>query len=119
MCQPFASFLFFVYQVRYWNNGEEESSSKVKVAGNETSARLRGLKSNVAYYTAVRAYNSAGAGPFSTTVNATTKKTRTYAFYSDFLNGKIVVYGSLFYHLKWTTQVTQHNEYYKSRSKPF
>ncbi|XP_032267672.1 contactin-3 isoform X2 [Phoca vitulina] len=63
------------YEVRYWNNGEEESSSKVKVAGNETSARLRGLKSNLAYYTAVRAYNSAGAGPFSTTVNATTKKT--------------------------------------------
>ncbi|XP_019284005.1 contactin-3 isoform X3 [Panthera pardus] len=63
------------YEVRYWNNGEEESSSKVKVAGNETSARLRGLKSNVAYYTAVRAYNSAGAGPFSATVNATTKKT--------------------------------------------
>ncbi|VCW66059.1 unnamed protein product, partial [Gulo gulo] len=64
-----------VDQVRYWNNGEEESSSKVKVAGNETSTRLRGLKSNLAYYTAVRAYNSAGAGPFSTTVNATTKKT--------------------------------------------
>lgn len=64
------------YEVRYWNNGgEEESSSKVKVAGNETSARLRGLKSNLAYYTAVRAYNSAGAGPFSATVNATTKKT--------------------------------------------
>ncbi|XP_008259162.1 contactin-3 isoform X1 [Oryctolagus cuniculus] len=64
------------YEVRYWNNGEEEDlSSKVKVAGNETSARLRGLKSNLAYYTAVRAYNSAGAGPFSTTVNATTKKT--------------------------------------------
>ncbi|XP_027957576.1 contactin-3 [Eumetopias jubatus] len=63
------------YEVRYWNNGEEESSSKVKVVGNETSARLRGLKSNLAYYTAVRAYNSAGAGPFSTTVNATTKKT--------------------------------------------
>ncbi|XP_070432871.1 contactin-3 isoform X3 [Equus przewalskii] len=64
------------YEVRYWNNGgEEELSSKVKVAGNETSARLRGLKSNLAYYTAVRAYNSAGAGPFSDTVNATTKKT--------------------------------------------
>ncbi|KAL0600720.1 Contactin-3 [Plecturocebus cupreus] len=64
------------YEVRYWNSGgKEESSSKVKVAGNETSARLRGLKSNLAYYTAVRAYNSAGAGPFSDTVNATTKKT--------------------------------------------
>ncbi|XP_057621767.1 contactin-3 isoform X3 [Chionomys nivalis] len=64
------------YEVRYWNNGgEEESSSKMKVAGNQTSAVLRGLKSNLAYYTAVRAYNSAGAGPFSDTVNATTKKT--------------------------------------------
>ncbi|XP_006890703.1 PREDICTED: contactin-3 [Elephantulus edwardii] len=65
------------YEVRYWNNngGEESSSSKVKVSGNETSARLRGLRSNLAYYTAVRAYNSAGTGPFSATVNATTKKT--------------------------------------------
>ncbi|MEJ1279749.1 hypothetical protein NN561_010684 [Cricetulus griseus] len=65
------------YEVRYWNNGgEEESSSKMKVAGNQTSTVLQGLKSNLAYYTAVRAYNSAGAGPFSATVNATTKKTR-------------------------------------------
>uniref|UniRef100_A0A3Q1LNA3 Contactin 3 n=1 Tax=Bos taurus TaxID=9913 RepID=A0A3Q1LNA3_BOVIN len=64
------------YEVRYWNNGgEEDSSSKLKVAGNVTSARLRGLKSNLAYYTAVRAFNSAGTGPFSATVNATTKKT--------------------------------------------
>ena len=78
-CQRSASFMFSVYQVRYWNNGgEEESSSKLKVAGNVTSARLRGLKSNLVYYTAVRAFNSAGTGPFSATVNATTKKTRTY-----------------------------------------
>ncbi|XP_037242543.1 contactin-3 isoform X2 [Falco biarmicus] len=64
------------YEVRYWNNGEkEESSNRVKAAGNETSVRITGLKSNLAYYTAVRAYNSAGAGPFSATVNATTKKT--------------------------------------------
>ncbi|XP_070632423.1 contactin-3 isoform X3 [Bos indicus] len=64
------------YEVRYWNNGgEEDSSNKLKVAGNVTSARLRGLKSNLAYYTAVRAFNSAGTGPFSATVNATTKKT--------------------------------------------
>nr|CAI9699851.1 unnamed protein product [Rangifer tarandus platyrhynchus] len=64
------------YEVRYWNDGgEEESSSKLKVAGNVTSARLCGLRSNLAYYTAVRAFNSAGPGPFSATVNATTKKT--------------------------------------------
>lgn len=77
LVQLFAWFMSAVHQVRYWNNGgEEESSSKVKVSGNQTSAVLRGLKSNLAYYTAVRAYNSAGAGPFSATVNATTKKTR-------------------------------------------
>ncbi|KAB0378220.1 hypothetical protein FD755_009798, partial [Muntiacus reevesi] len=71
--------IFQLYNgVRYWNDGgEEESSSKLKVAGNVTSARLRGLRSNLAYYTAVRAFNSAGTGPFSATVNATTKKTRT------------------------------------------
>ncbi|KAF4024061.1 hypothetical protein G4228_015943 [Cervus hanglu yarkandensis] len=64
------------YEVRYWNDGgEEESSSKLKVAGNVTSARLCGLRSNLAYFTAVRAFNSAGTGPFSATVNATTKKT--------------------------------------------
>nr|XP_013814045.1 PREDICTED: contactin-3 [Apteryx mantelli mantelli] len=64
------------YEVRYWNNGgKEESSNRVKSVGNETSIRITGLKSNLAYYAAVRAYNSAGAGPFSATVNATTKKT--------------------------------------------
>ncbi|KAJ7403232.1 contactin-3 isoform X1 [Pitangus sulphuratus] len=63
------------YEVRYWNNGQkEESSNRVKAAGNETSIIITGLRSNLAYYTAVRAYNSAGAGPFSATVNATTKK---------------------------------------------
>lgn len=68
--------------MRYWNNGgKEESSNRVKAAGNETSIRITGLKSNLAYYTAVRAYNSAGAGPFSATVNATTKKTRKYHRY--------------------------------------
>lgn len=77
-CQSFSSFMFSVHQVRYWNNGEEGSSSKLKVAGNVTSARLHGLKSNLEYYTAVRAFNSAGTGPFSATVNATTKKTRMY-----------------------------------------
>lgn len=77
LVQLFACFVSAAHQVRYWNNGgEEESSSKMKVAGNQTLAVLRGLKSNLAYYTAVRAYNSAGAGPFSDTVNATTKKTR-------------------------------------------
>ncbi|KAL8212698.1 UNVERIFIED_CONTAM: Contactin-3 [Gekko kuhli] len=64
------------YEIRYWNNGgKEQSSNRVKATGTETLARITGLKSNLVYYAAVRAYNSAGAGPFSATVNATTKKT--------------------------------------------
>ncbi|XP_034296444.1 contactin-3 [Pantherophis guttatus] len=63
------------YEVRYWNNGgKEQSSNKVRATGKETSVKITGLMSNFVYYTAVRAYNSAGAGPFSATVNATTKK---------------------------------------------
>ncbi|RLV99629.1 hypothetical protein DV515_00009560 [Chloebia gouldiae] len=55
-----------VATVRYWNKGQkEESSNRVKAAGNETSIKITGLRSNLAYYTAVRAYNSAGAGPFT------------------------------------------------------
>lgn len=65
-------------QVRIWTSGEEESASRVTVAAGRTSATVRGLRSNLAYHGAVRAYNSAGAGPFSATVTATTRKTRTY-----------------------------------------
>ncbi|XP_023599465.1 contactin-6, partial [Myotis lucifugus] len=63
------------YEVRYWTSGEESSPRRVKVVAGETAARLHGLKSHLVYHAAVRAYNSAGAGPFSATVNATTKKT--------------------------------------------
>ncbi|KAG8516839.1 Contactin-3 [Galemys pyrenaicus] len=63
------------YQVRYWADGEEDSSGQVQVAGDETAARLRGLRSQRAYHASVRAYNSAGPGPFSAAVNATTQKT--------------------------------------------
>lgn len=66
-----------VPQVRYWSSGEEESASTVTVAASATSATLGGLRSNLAHHAAVRAYNSAGAGPFSTTASATTRKPRT------------------------------------------
>ncbi|XP_069062473.1 contactin-3-like [Pleurodeles waltl] len=63
------------YEVRYWNNeGSDEASSSIRVAGNVTSVNLTRLMSNTHYYAAVRAYNSAGAGPFSASVNSTTKK---------------------------------------------
>ncbi|XP_036287989.1 contactin-3 isoform X1 [Pipistrellus kuhlii] len=63
------------YEVRYWTSGEEGSPRRVKVVAGETAARLHGLRSHLVYHAAVRAYNSAGAGPFSATVNATTRKT--------------------------------------------
>lgn len=66
-----------VPQVRYWSSGDEESASTVTVAASATSATLGGLRSNLAHHAAVRAYNSAGAGPFSTTASATTRKPRT------------------------------------------
>ncbi|ELK15188.1 Contactin-3 [Pteropus alecto] len=62
------------YEVRYWSSGDEESASTVTVAASETSATLGGLRSNLAHHAAVRAFNSAGAGPFSTTASATTRK---------------------------------------------
>ncbi|XP_069499634.1 contactin-3-like [Ambystoma mexicanum] len=63
------------YEVRYWNKeGNEDSSKSISVPGNKTSVNLTRLLSNTQYYAAVRAYNSAGAGPFSASVNATTKK---------------------------------------------
>ncbi|XP_016013601.2 contactin-3 isoform X2 [Rousettus aegyptiacus] len=62
------------YEVRYWSSGDEESASTVTVAASETSATLGGLRSNLAHHAAVRAYNSAGAGPFSTTASATTRR---------------------------------------------
>ncbi|XP_055985239.1 contactin-3-like [Sorex fumeus] len=63
------------YEVRYWSPGDEAAARHVLVAGNKTSATLRGLKSHAPHHVAVRAYNSAGPGPFSTAANATTRKT--------------------------------------------
>ncbi|XP_054990922.1 contactin-3 isoform X3 [Sorex araneus] len=62
------------YEVRYWSPGDEAAARHVTVAGNGTSATLRGLKSRTPHLAAVRAYNSAGPGPFSTAANATTRK---------------------------------------------
>lgn len=70
------AFLRVLSQVRYWSPGDEATASHITVSGNRTSATLRGLKSHTPHNVAIRAYNSAGPGPFSTTANATTRKTR-------------------------------------------
>uniref|UniRef100_A0A4W5P8K5 Contactin 4 n=1 Tax=Hucho hucho TaxID=62062 RepID=A0A4W5P8K5_9TELE len=53
---------------------KEEAASVQRTVGNQTSAIIRGVRGSNTYYVTVRAYNTAGAGPPSVTVNVTTKK---------------------------------------------
>lgn len=63
------------YELRYWEKKEKEETASVqRTVGNQTSSVIRGLRGSGTYYITVRAYNTAGAGPPSTTVNVTTKK---------------------------------------------
>ncbi|XP_041748489.1 contactin-4 isoform X1 [Coregonus clupeaformis] len=63
------------YELRYWEKREKEEAASVqRTVGNQTSAIIRGVRGSNTYYVTVRAYNTAGAGPPSTTVNVTTKK---------------------------------------------
>ncbi|XP_046882201.1 contactin-4 isoform X1 [Hypomesus transpacificus] len=63
------------YELRYWETQEKEETASVqRTVGNQTSAIIRGVQGSSVYYVTVRAYNTAGAGPPSTTVNVTTKK---------------------------------------------
>ncbi|XP_051777295.1 contactin-4-like isoform X3 [Erpetoichthys calabaricus] len=63
------------YELRYWSqDGKDETASIGRTAGNKTVAVIKGLKGSTLYHITVRAYNSAGVGPPSVTVNATTKK---------------------------------------------
>ncbi|CAB1353461.1 unnamed protein product, partial [Coregonus sp. 'balchen'] len=59
----------------YWEKREKEEVASVqRTVGNQTSAIIRGVRGSNTYYVTVRAYNTAGAGPPSATVNVTTKK---------------------------------------------
>uniref|UniRef100_I3KWM9 Contactin 4 n=1 Tax=Oreochromis niloticus TaxID=8128 RepID=I3KWM9_ORENI len=63
------------WNLRYWSRSEREDTASVqRTVGNQTSTIIRGVKGSTAYYVSVRAYNTAGTGPPSTTVNVTTKK---------------------------------------------
>ncbi|MEE6501946.1 hypothetical protein FKM82_004360 [Ascaphus truei] len=63
------------YEVRYWKQNEKEQSArKVRTLGNQTSTKLSHLQGHNLYHLNVRAYNSAGTGPASSTVNVTTRK---------------------------------------------
>uniref|UniRef100_A0A8C9TDB8 Contactin-2 n=1 Tax=Scleropages formosus TaxID=113540 RepID=A0A8C9TDB8_SCLFO len=61
------------YEVLFWEAGEQESEAeRVRVA--DTTATISALKGSTTYIVAVKARNSAGAGPQSAPVNVTTKK---------------------------------------------
>ncbi|KAG8516837.1 LOW QUALITY PROTEIN: Contactin-6, partial [Galemys pyrenaicus] len=63
------------YEVLYWTDDPREAVvGRTRVGGNVTAARISGLRANTVYFAAVRAFNTAGAGPSSTPVNATTRK---------------------------------------------
>ncbi|XP_067444419.1 contactin-4 isoform X1 [Thunnus thynnus] len=63
------------YELRYWSRSEREDTASVqRTVGNQTSTIIRGVKGSTTYYISVRAYNTAGTGPPSSTVNITTKK---------------------------------------------
>uniref|UniRef100_A0AAV2M6D8 Contactin 4 n=2 Tax=Knipowitschia caucasica TaxID=637954 RepID=A0AAV2M6D8_KNICA len=65
--------LFF--KLKYWIKGEKEDAANVqRTVGNQTYTVIRGLKGSATYSITVRAYNTAGTGPASSTVNVTTKK---------------------------------------------
>lgn len=64
-------------QVKYWRHDDkEENARKIRTIGNQTSTKITNLKGSALYHLAVKAYNSAGTGPASATVNVTTRKPR-------------------------------------------
>uniref|UniRef100_A0A8C7E110 Contactin 3a, tandem duplicate 1 n=1 Tax=Oncorhynchus kisutch TaxID=8019 RepID=A0A8C7E110_ONCKI len=63
------------YELRYWGERErQETASVIRTMGNRTSVVIRGLEGSRTYFISLRAYNSAGVGPYCATVNVTTKK---------------------------------------------
>ncbi|MCI4375167.1 hypothetical protein PGIGA_G00106180 [Pangasianodon gigas] len=63
------------YEVVYWEDDTKpETVGKVRISNNSTAVNVSGLQGNTLYYLAVCAFNTAGSGPQSLPVNATTKK---------------------------------------------
>uniref|UniRef100_A0A6J0TGL1 Contactin-6 isoform X1 n=1 Tax=Pogona vitticeps TaxID=103695 RepID=A0A6J0TGL1_9SAUR len=63
------------YEVLCWTDDSKDSTTgKVRVFGNITAKNITNLRANTMYFVTVRAYNTAGTGPSSVPVNATTKK---------------------------------------------
>ncbi|XP_056129297.1 contactin-3 [Lampris incognitus] len=63
------------YEVTYWEDDTKpDTVGRVRISENYTLVNVTGLKANTPYYLAVAAFNTAGTGPQSAPINATTKK---------------------------------------------
>lgn len=79
------------FQVRYWSRSEKEDMASVqRTVGNQTSTVIHGVKGSTTYYISVRAYNTAGTGPPSNTVNVTTKKPRGCLIKLSIINTRVI-----------------------------
>lgn len=64
-------------QVVYWEDDTKpDTVGKVRISGNFTQVNVSGLRPSTAYYLSVAAFNTAGPGPQSPPINATTKEPR-------------------------------------------
>uniref|UniRef100_A0AAV2M8Y2 Contactin-2 n=1 Tax=Knipowitschia caucasica TaxID=637954 RepID=A0AAV2M8Y2_KNICA len=63
------------YEIRYWRQHEREAAAdRVRIVGQQSFARVPGLRPSTRYHVAVLAYNSAGTGPLSPRTTVTTRK---------------------------------------------
>ncbi|XP_034388809.1 contactin-3 [Cyclopterus lumpus] len=63
------------YEVVYWEDDTKpDTVGKVRISENYKLVNVTGLRANTVYYLCVAAFNTAGPGPQSAAINATTKK---------------------------------------------
>lgn len=68
---------FDCLQIRYWAAHDKEAAAqRVQVSNQEYSTKLENLKPNTRYHVDVSAFNSAGYGPPSRTIDIITRKAR-------------------------------------------
>lgn len=68
---------FACLQIRYWAAHDKEAAAqRVQVSNQEYSTKLENLKPNTRYHVDVSAFNSAGYGPPSRTIDVITRKAR-------------------------------------------
>ncbi|XP_055044210.2 contactin-3 [Misgurnus anguillicaudatus] len=63
------------YEVMYWEDDTKpETMGKVRVSANQNKVNISGLRGFTQYFLTVSAFNTAGTGPISPTINVTTRK---------------------------------------------